>query len=171
MLKHIIATSPEGHDIYVDLISSRAGHYLSRRPYVVALIKEALADQKLTESESPICIVRDMGRIIGKSDVVKTSDKDTIFYAQPNKIEVFSRYVKNLYPSPSRKITIILERDKDGNYEVRDTWIGAYSPPFPGDQRATAESKAYWRTHALVLDSQVIQSKTITKTWPYESET
>jgi len=114
-----------------------------------------------------LAIERDMGRVIGNTDIVETSDTDSIFYAQPNKKNFFSRYAKNRLPSPSHKLTIILEKDSDGDYEIVDTWIGPCSPPFPGDVYETVKSRSYWQTHALVLDPQAVQPKTITKTCPY----
>lgn len=114
-----------------------------------------------------LTIEHDMGRVIGNTDIVETTEKDTVFYAQPNKRDFFYRYAKNRFPSPSRKLTIIVEKDADGNYEVTDTWIGPSSPPFPGDEKATAKSKPYWQTHALVQDAHAVQSKTITKICPY----
>jgi hypothetical protein len=165
MYKYVITESETGYEVYVDLITSSAGHYLSRQPYVINLIKEVVIPMKLTDAR--VIIERDMGRVIGNTDIVETTEKDTIFYAQPAKKDVFSRYARNRYPSPSRKLTIILERDDEGNYEVHDTWVGPCSPPFPGDERATAKSKTYWETHALVQDAQAVQSKTITKVCPY----
>jgi hypothetical protein len=165
MYRYIVTESPGGYEVYVNLISSSAGHYLSRHPYVIRLIKEVIGPMKLTKSR--MIIERDMGRIIGNTDIVETKDDDTIFYAQPNKKSVFSRYAKNRNPLPSRKLTIMLQKDSKGNYEVFDTWIGPSTPPFPGDENETAKSKQYWATHALANDSQSIQTKTITKICPY----
>ncbi len=153
------------YDIYVNLISSSAGHYLSRRPHVIALVKELLSENKLEGKK--VVLERDLGRDIGKTDVVVTSDADSIYYAQPLKSEVYSRFAKNRYAQPSSLLTVIVVRDSYGNYEVADTWIGANHPAFPGDANATTDSKVYWETHALVQDAQVIQSKSITKTCPY----
>jgi len=165
MYRHVITALPNGYEVYANLIASSAGHYLSRQPYVINLIKEVLVPMNLTDSK--VSIERDMGRIIGNTDIVETSEKDTIFYAMPYKKTFFSRYAKNRHPMPSHKLTIILERDTDGNYELSDTWIGPCSPPFPGDKNETDSSKSYWQTHALVQDAQVVQSKTITKICPY----
>ncbi len=165
MYKYQIAESHNGHSVYVDLINSSAGQYLSRQPYVINLIKEALLLAKLSGSQ--VIIEHDMGRIIGNTDIVPTSEKDTIFYAQPHKKAVFSRYVKNRSMSPSPKLTIHLEKNSDGNYEIMNTWIGPSSPPFPGDEQATEISRQYWESHALVADEQKIQAKTITKLCPY----
>ncbi|MEX1995319.1 MAG: hypothetical protein WD887_00880 [Candidatus Saccharimonadales bacterium] len=165
MYKYMIMRSKVGYEVYVNLITSSAGQYLSRQPYIINLIKEVLGDKKLTGAE--VAIEHDMGRVIGNTDIVETTEKDTIFYAQPNKKNIFSRFAKNRFPSPSQKLTILLSKDEDGNYELRDTWIGPCSPPFPGDENATAKSKSYWQKHALVQDARAVQSKTITKICPY----
>lgn len=165
MYKYMIDESHADHDIYVNMISSSAGQYLSRHPYVIALIKELLAEKKL--SGRRVVIEKDMGRDIGTTDVIATSDKDTIYYARALKSEIFSRFAKNRYPQVSTKLTVVLIKDEDGNYEVTNTWIGANHPAFPGDELATAESKTYWQNHALVQDAIAIQSKSITKACPY----
>lgn len=165
MYRYSITESPNGYVVYVNLITSSAGHYLSRQPYLINMIKEVLATTQLRGSV--VSIEHDMGRVIGNTDIVSTSEKDVIFYAQPYKKTVFSRYVKNHSQLPSKNLTIILERDEAGNYELIDTWIGPCSPPFPGDKNETSKSKTYWETHALVLDTQSIQSKTLTKVCPY----
>lgn len=138
---------------------------MSRRPYVIALIKELLSTNVLRGER--IVIEQDMGRDIGTTDVVSTSDKDTIYYAQPLKSDVFSRFAKNRFPQVSSMLTVIVEQDADGNYEVSDTWIGGNHPAFPGDIHETIASKKYWQTHALVHDAQAIQPKSLTKSWPY----
>jgi hypothetical protein len=165
MYKFMLDETNDEYNVYVNSISSSAGHYLSRRPYVYALIRELLSTRKLWGGR--IVIEQDMGRNIGTTDVVSTSDKDTIYYAQPLKSEVFSRFAKNRYPQVSTMLTVIVDRDADGNYEVTNAWIGSNHPAFPGDQFATADSKEYWKTHALVQDAQVIQSRSLTKMCPY----
>lgn len=153
------------YDIYVNLISSSAGRYLSRRPHVIALIRELLSSSNLRGAR--MVIEQDMKRDIGNTDIVTTSNIDTIYYAQPLKSEVYSRFAKNRYSQASTFLTVIVERDTDGNYEVCDTWIGGNHPPFPGDEHATAASMEFWQTHALVQDAQVIQAKTLTRACPY----
>ena len=165
MYRYVLSESVNGYQIYVNLIASSAGRYISRQPYVINLIKQVLGPMHLTNPK--ISIEHNMGRVIGNTDIVETTEKDTIYYAQPHKKSVFSRYAKNRFPSPSHKLSIILTRDTDGNYEVSDTWIGPCSPPFPGDEKETAKSKSYWQTHALAQDVHAVQSKTITKIYPY----
>lgn len=157
--------SHTNYTVYVNLISSPAGNYLSRRPHVIGLIKELLTSHTLHGEH--VVIEQDMGRDIGTTDIVATSEKDVIYYAQPVKSAIYSRFAKNRYAQTSTTLTVIAQQDSDGNYEVQNAWIGNNFPAFPGDTNETADSKAYWQTHALVQNSQLIQSKTITKTCPY----
>jgi len=165
MYKHLLIALPNRRQVYVDLITSPAGHYLSRQPYVINLIKEVLAPMRLRQPE--VTIEHDMGRVIGNTNIVETSEKDAIIYAQPHKKKTYARYAKNRSLSPSQILTIILEQDEAGNYELLDTWIGPYTPPFPGEDKATQTSKTYWESHALVMDNLMVQTKTITKDSPY----
>lgn len=165
MSKLVIAESDYGYEIYVDLIASSAGHYLNQHPYVINLIKKILATQKLTGKQ--VVIEQDMDRDIGTTDIVSTDINDTIYYARPVKSEVFSRFAKNRYPQSCKTLSIIVKQDAEGNYAISDTYIGHYYPGFPGSQNETVNSKQYWRTHALVHNARIIQSKSITKNWPY----
>ncbi len=157
--------SNDGYDIYINLISSSAGRYLSRRPQVITVIRELLANNQLQGKR--VVIEKDMGRNIGTTDIISTSDEDTIYYAQPLKSEVYARFAKNRYPQASSVLTVVAELDADGNYEISDAWVGNHYPAFPGDKRANAKSMEYWKTHALVQDAQVVRSKSVTKTCPY----
>ena len=165
MYKYVIDGSKEDYNIYVNLISSPAGIYLSRCPYVIGLLKELLAANNLRGKR--VVIEQDMGRDVGRTDVVATNEKDNIYYAKAIKSEVFSRFARNRYPQTSNKITVTAIKDDDGDYEIRDIWIGSNYPAFPGDEYETADSKQYWQTHALVQDALAIQSKSVTKTCPY----
>ncbi len=165
MYKYTLHESTNGYEVYVNLITSAAGQYLGRQPYVINLVKEVLKPVKLRGKS--VAIEHDMGRIIGNTDIVETSEKDTIYYAKPSKRTVFSRFAKNRTPSPSPKLTILLTKDAEGNYEVLDTWIGPSKPPFPGDENETLKSRDYWQTHALVHEAEAVQTNTITKVCPY----
>jgi hypothetical protein len=165
MYKFMIAQSDYDYEIYVNLIFSPAGYYLSRRPYVIALIKELMTARELTGRR--IVIEQDMGRNIGTTDIVATQNNDSIYYAQPLKSAVFSRFAKNRAPQLCNTLTVVAQKDTEGNYEVIDTWIGPYCPAFPGDKNETADSKKYWQTHALVHEAQTVQSRSITKDCPY----
>ena len=165
MYNYILDDTKAEYSVYINLISSPAGHYLSRRPYVISLIRELLSNTNLKGSR--IVIEKNMGRAIGNSDVVLTNDNDNIYYALPLKSDVYLRFAKNRRPQTSNILTVILDRDSDGNFEVIDTWIGSMHPVLPGDESATEESNIYWKNHAFTQDAQLIQSKSVTKICPY----
>lgn len=161
----LVAESKNGRHVHVNLISSPAGQCISRQPYVLGLIKAVLATTNLIKPN--FCIEHDIGHVIGNTSIVKTDSNDKVFYAQPLKTKVYSRFVKNRTLSPSSTLTILLTRRDDDTYEITDTWIGPYCPPFPGAENATDSSKAYWETHAIVADTQPIQFRSITRLCPY----
>lgn len=164
-MRHIITESPLGYTVYIDLITSTAGKYVSRQPHILHRIQDVIAQKDLTTS--PLVFMHDLGTTIGNTDVVETSEKDTIYYALPFKKNVYSRYAKNRNPMPSSKLSIELYKDGNGDYEVVNTWVGPLTPPFPGDKNSTAKSIPFWETHALAQDEHTIQSKSITKDCPY----
>src|SRR5579884_1535400 len=131
MYVYLIDDTNEAYDVYVNLISSPAGHYLSRRPYLIALLKNLLSLKQL--SGKRIVIEQDLGRQIGTTDVVATKESDTIYYAQAIKSQVFYRFVKNRRPQSSNVLTLVVLQDNDNNYEINDIWIGTNRPAFPGD--------------------------------------
>jgi hypothetical protein len=164
-MKHTIGHARNGASVYVDLIHSQAASHISQQPRLLNLVIEAL--QKTNLSGQEVSIEYDAGRDIGYNFVVSTTEKDTVFYAQLVHDSIYTRFVKNGKPLPTQHLTLILSRDEDGDYSLLDTWIGRLSPPRPSSTDETTESKPYWSTHALVLDNQPIQSRTLTKVCPY----
>lgn len=165
LYKYTIASSDQNIKIYVNLISSPAGKYLSRRPHIIAKLNEILDGQKLRDHQT--VIEKDMGINIGTTDVVMTTGKDTIYYAQEQKSQLFTRIAKNRYPQPSNILTIIIVKDSDDEYQISDIWVGPFRPAIPGAKDESPESKKYWADHAYVQDSLNLQNKTITKVCPY----
>jgi hypothetical protein len=47
MYKFMLTAPNNKYEVYVNLITSRAGHYLSRHPYIINLIKEMLISTDL----------------------------------------------------------------------------------------------------------------------------
>lgn len=135
MYRYVLVKLVDGNEVYVNLISSSAGHYVSRHPHILGLAKELVKDVK--PSDKPLTIEKDMGRVIGNTDIVNTTETDSIYYAKANKKDVFSRFAKNRLPSQSSILTARIQPQEDGNFELTDIWIGPDCPPFPDDQRAT----------------------------------
>jgi len=165
MQKHTLLTSDD-YEVYVDLIYSRAGKYISGMPHVASLMAQILKQKKLPAQKS-IILENDLGRVIGNCYTVQTSEKDLVFYAQPLKSPNHKRYVRHRQPEQTSVLTMILNRDDNGDFEVSDVWHGAYTPPFPGEDDEKSDSHTFWREHAVIADPHTIQQRTITSEWPY----
>lgn len=166
MCKYIISKMAEGQTVYLDLINSLAGEYVSRQPHVLTIIKEALLKVKF-QGQNSFWVEYDMGRAVGITDIIETTDKDNIYYAQGRKRSEFSRFAKNRLPESSSIISFFVNKDEVGDYEIVDAWVGPNRPMFPGHTDETSTSKEFWGNHALVNNAHPILSATITKTCPY----
>lgn len=161
---HPVSTQ-KGVHVYVDLTRSRASVRISQQPHILTLAKELLDSLKF--SGPKIVIEHDFGRVIGNTDVVETTDKDTIVYAKKVREGTFCRFVRRRQMASSQFLSLLMIKDKNGNYELLDIWVGKQVPPFPGGEDATAESDGFWKNHALVIEGQTIQPSSLTKEVPY----
>ena len=163
-MKHLIGQSRNSINVYVDLIQSAAAKHISRKPHLLALVSEAVAHVSLKEDNATI--EHDMKRPIGYSFVVATTDEDKVFYAKLLRDTVYTRFVKNAKPMSTSCLTLHLKRAPHG-YDLLDVLIGPATPPRPGSPDETAQSRPYWATHAVILDTQSLQSSTAVKDCPY----
>lgn len=162
---HHVAVAKNGVDIYINLISSSAAENVSRQPRILTLAKELLATHNI--SGAAVEIEQDFGRIIGNSEVVETTAKDTILYAKMLKKDTYCRFVRKRQMAPSSYLSIIIRRNEDGIYELADVRVGRLTPPFPAEDETESDGKLYWENHAIVLEGQPLQLRTLTKTAPY----
>jgi hypothetical protein len=164
-MRHPIGQTRNGVPVFVDLISSQAAKRIAQQPQLLTLTKEML--EQVTVRGQEASIEHDMGRLIGYNFVVATTDKDTILYGCLVKDNIYTRFVKNGKPRSTHFLTVSLRKDGDNTYELLDVWVGRLNPPRPGSANETPESKAYWASHAFVLDNQPLQLQTVTKECPY----
>jgi hypothetical protein len=165
MIKHPIANASDGNEIFVNLIDSPASIAIARQPQLVTFAKEIIALTKLKKKN--IILEFDMGRNVGNCDIVETTDKDFIVYAKPLRQNGFRRFVRRRAPVQTSLVTLILHFHDGEGYELHDAWFGSNTPAMPGSQEETKDSKTFWASHALVLDSYQLQSKTLTTVCPY----
>lgn len=164
-MRHTVGQTRNGAHVYVDLIRSNAATQIASRPQLLTLVKEVLAITNATRPE--VVVEHDMGRNIGYDFVVPTTDKDIILYAQLLRDDVYTRFVKSGLPEATQFLSFVLRRNDDRSYELHNAWVGHNIPARPGSENATPEGRAYWENHAVVLTSQPIQSRTITRVCPY----
>lgn len=165
MAKHVVATSLNGQEVYAFLMHPPLSSRLSRNPHLIALIKEIVPGLELTKPR--MIIEKDMGRSIGYGEVVTVEEGDVVFYARQIREDVFTKFVKNRRTDPTSVLTLQLQRDDEGNYEIQDVGIGGMFPPVPGDPAETKQSKAFWEKHAVTFNGQAIVASTITKECPF----
>lgn len=166
-MKHPIATTHNGKEVYVDLVNSLAGITIAQQPHMAALVKEVLQQTRVDAPE--MYIEQDMQRSVGYDYVVKTSETDHIFWAKLLRDPTYTRFVKNGKPLATTYLSMVLVKSEDvaGEYELKDVWIGKQRPARPGSDNETADSKTFWAEHAIALEGQQVQPRTLTRTCPY----
>lgn len=159
--------SKNGIEVTFDSQYSHAATHIADTPELIGLIKELLESSDL-QGES-VRFAKDMGRIIGESDLVETDSSDDIVYAKRKNRDVFTSFTKSRKPVDSRLLSVSFERLEDGTYDLDSAWIGPIdSPAFPGEPDADETSIPFWTSHALVWGRQEVQADTVTKTCPWE---
>jgi hypothetical protein len=162
---HVITGSADTPKVYAHLTLMPLAANISANPHLLRLAEEAVDSANL---EGPVVrLEHDMGRSIGHSELVATSDADNIFFARQTKTAGFTRFVKNRKSDPTQFLSLLLARDDDGDYELTNIWIGKISPPMPDAPEAIEKSGEYWARHAVIYNGQPIVSSTLTKTCPY----
>jgi hypothetical protein len=166
-MKHPVATTRNGKIVYVDLVNSAAAITIAQQPHLATLVKEVLQQTKV--STPTMCIEQDMRRPIGYDNVVETSDDANVFYAKLLRDPHYTRLIKNGKPLATNYLSIMLEEkaDKEGDYQLKDVWIGKNRPARPECDNETADSRDFWAHHAFVLEGQQVQPRTLTRTCPY----
>lgn len=140
--------------------------HLAKAPDLLDLVQECVGT--ITVDDDNVYLDKDMGRVVGLSQLVETSPKDKVFYAKRVNYTTYTRFVCNREPQPTRYISIVLHRDGVGGFELWSAWLGPIAPQFPGDVFETSESKPFWRTHALIWSNQPIQPGSETGTCPWD---
>lgn len=158
---HHIGTTKNGAEVYVNLIKSEAAVHIAHNPQILALTKEMLAKSTVTGKTANI--EHDFGRTVGNSEIVETTPKDTIVYAKRLRYDSYNRFVRKRQLSPSSFVSLSLVKTENGEYELVNAWIGRQTPAFT----ETEASKLYWANHAIVLEGQQLQLRTVTKDAPY----
>lgn len=163
--KHFITTTLNDKEVYAYLIQSPLKERISQNPHLLTLVKEVVASSSPTKSS--IIIEKDMGRTVGYSELLETKEGDAIFYARQVKTPTYTKFVKNRRTVSTTFLTIHLQQDGAGNYEVVNVWVGKDFPANPGEENAPESSKAFWENHAVVYNGQGIMASTVTKECPY----
>ncbi len=110
----------------------------------------------------------DFGQPIGETICVATGLCDEIVFAQRPKRFGLTRFVKNRTPEPCSKVVIILKKDDlEERYVLITAFIGQRAEPEPWDWNATANSLAFWTSHALIRGHEEVIPGTETVYCPW----
>lgn len=134
---------------------------------VAALLPTVLA---AIESRGRLFLVEshDFDRVIGETVCVATSVGDQIVYAQREGRRGLTRFVKNRAAEPTSRVTCVLKAGDVGDeYVLITAFIGAPAVPEPWDRNATAKSREFWDSHALVWGSEPTIPGTETSVCPW----
>ena len=159
-----VATTKNSHKVFVDLVKSHAATHLDDNNNLMSFVVELLNDSEI-EGEN-VAFEKDMGRIIGKMDLVETDENDEIVYAKRVNRDIYTRFAKNREQVSTQYLTVILNKIDD-RYELWSTWVGRLVPTFPGDNHETPESKEFWSSHALLWGKQAVQQGSVTEIQPW----
>lgn len=161
-----LAVSKNNISVWYDPVLSHAATHIKDTPILDELAAEVV---RRTDIKEPYMQFHaDFGRTVGTSDLVENNPGDEIVYAKRLNRNEYTVFNKTKGAQLSSLVTIALEMKEDGTCELVSTWIGqSDSPSFPGTERETAESKEFWKKHALVWGNQEVQpgSETIICPW------
>jgi hypothetical protein len=161
-----LGTSKNGKTVWYDSESSHAATHIADTPGLEELAAEVTHSTELNEDYMQFHA--DMGRVVGTSDLVDIEPGDKVIYAKRRNRDNYSVFNMTKPPQPSSLVTVAYEIKDDGTYELVSTWIGpSDSPSFPGTERETPDSKAFWADHALAWGAQEIQPGTETEECPW----
>jgi len=167
MKKYVISQTKNEKAVYVDIEGSHAATHIADTPQLLELVQEVVIS--LSPDADNIYLDRDMGRPIGLSDLVETDENDKTLYAKRLNRDNYTRFVLNRDAESTHFVTVVLQKDTEGDYELWSAWIGRAVPQFPGDKLETPESRPFWQKHALVWGNQAIQPGTEKEDWPWNS--
>lgn len=166
MAKTFVAKTKNGCDVYVDTETSHAATHLKDHPELFEYMQEILPSYEVTEDL--IRFETDLGRIVGKLDLISTTQGDDVFYAKRPNREKYTRFVRGKDLEPTTFVTIELQKKDGGEYEVFTAYIGRLTPSFPvGKDDPNEKNREFWSNHALVVGNQEFIPDTVTTECPW----
>ncbi len=163
--REFLAFSRNGVEVTYDPLHSHAATHFEDTPQLKVLVRRIIEQTDL--DEEPKEFETNVGRIVGHSDLVETTDNDDIVYAKRKNRDTYARFTRTQSPQPSEWVTVRLEPFGDSTYNLYTAWVGRIAPPFPGNENETPDSRSFWATHALAWGTQEIQIGTETKECPW----
>ncbi len=150
----IIGIDSNGNEILLDHNNTNLHYHLLETPDLLDLVKEILPTIE-TDGRDEIVIERNLGRVVGTTNLIETDDTDEIIYAKRIGREKYSRFAKNRQPIDCTYIVIALRKTNQG-YILWTAWCGRLLP-----QEAYDPDSKFSQTHAMAYDDSLIQRDSI----------
>ncbi len=161
-----IAISANNIKVWYDPVCSHAATHIQDTPTLLGLAQEVISQTTVTGPYMQFHV--DFGRTVGTTDLVQNKPSDEIVYAKRKNRENYTVFNKTQQAQPCSIVTVALEEQDDGTYELVSTWIGpSDSPSLPGTEREVPESKEFWAKHAFAWGNQEIQPGSETMHCPW----
>lgn len=154
----------DGSPVYEKVEGSHLDEHADARPLVEeALSKITPTAEELEDGNGFFVRTVEMGRIVGTSSCVATSDSDDVVYAMRVKNDGsparagFTRFVRGREPVDSTKMAVLAYRHSSGEFWVLVTsWVGRVAEKEPWDNTHDDDSYAaaveFWSAQALCFD-------------------
>lgn len=149
-----LGISADNKTVLLDYENTNIEYHLLETPNLVQLVREALPYLVIGDG-SQVVLERDMGRVVGTTNLVETTDSDEIVYAKRIGRKKYSRFVKNRELVPCQSIVVVV-RECGQEYYLWTAMCGNLLP-----QEAYDENSVFNVTHALVYDETLIQPDTL----------
>lgn len=154
-----IGISADGEPVFLDSLNTNINYHLLETPNLIDLVIEVLPTISVMD-ENQIVVERDLGRIVGTTNLIETTDNDDIIYAKRIGRDAYSRFAKNRKPIPSSSIVVVLRKGDSGYY----LWTAMCAKLLP--KEAWTVDSQFDKTHAMAFDETLVQLDTVTKSRP-----
>ena len=153
-MRELLAISKNNQKVFTDVENTNIGLHLLEYPNLLELVSEVV-ESSILKGEN-VGIELNLGRMVGKTSCVTTTDKDEIVYAKRLQRDSYSRFVKGRELEDSQYVSAVFFQ-KDYGYLLWSAWCGRLVPTSPDSKGRMKTSVGFWATHALVYDPSIIQ--------------
>ena len=154
-----IGISADGESVFLDWLNTNIDYHILETPNLINLVSEVLSTINVMGAQQ-VVTERDLGRIVGTTNLIETTDNDEIVYAKRVGRDKYSRFAKNREPISCCSIVVVLRKGELGYY----LWTAMCAKLLP--KEAWVEGSNFNNTHAMAFDESLVQLATVTKLRP-----